>query len=178
MKKIFAAIFFLVPLICASQTDVLILQKHGRNMKTYAEGQYIIVKTVYDQWLEGTLTALRNDSIFINNMPFHVNEIVAVRQDFQKWNYVTDGTLLMVAGAGVIALNVINGIYTGESAGQWMKPSGWITAGALFLTGFLLKRARYKNYPIGKKYTLHYLNMHMEHPGVENQPLKKTEPPN
>ena len=38
MKKIIAALFFLIPLISFSQTDVLILQKNGRNIKTYAPG--------------------------------------------------------------------------------------------------------------------------------------------
>jgi hypothetical protein len=69
------------------------------------------------------------------------------------------GTVLIVAGVGVLALNVINGLYTNEPAGSWIKPSGWITAGAFILAGILMKSARYKNYPIGKKYQLHYLNI-------------------
>ena len=59
---------------------------------------------------------LENDSIFLNNIPFHVHEIEAIRQDFTKWNYLTDGTLLIVAGVGVLVLNVVNGLYTNEKA--------------------------------------------------------------
>ena len=29
----------------------------------------------------------------------------------------------------------------------------------VYITGILLRSARFKNYPIGKKYTLHYLNL-------------------
>ena len=177
MKKIISAIFFLIPLFSISQTDVLLLQKNGRNIKTYAPGQEIIIHTVYDQWLGGTLTALRNDSVFVNNIPFHVHEIDGLRQDFTNWNYQADGTILIIAGVGVLALNVINGLYTNEKSGTWIKTSGWITAGALILGGILLKRARYKNYSIGKKYTLHYLNMRVDHPPLNNNPaMNPTQP--
>ncbi len=122
MKKIITAFFFLIPLICLSQTDVLILQKNGRNIKTYAPGMTIMIHTVYDQWLGGTITDLRNDSIFINNIPFHVHEIDAIRKNFSKLHLQTGGTILIIAGVGVLALNVINGLYTNESAGSWVKP--------------------------------------------------------
>ncbi len=177
MKKTITLIFFLIPLISFSQTDVLIFQKNGRNIKTYAPGQQITIHTVYDQWLDGTLTALRNDSVFVNNIPFHVHEIDGIHQNFSKWNYQADGTILIIAGVGVLVLNVVNGLYTNEKSGNWIATSGWITAGAFILGGILLKRARYKNYRIGKKYTLHYLNMHVESPPAGNNPsLKPTEP--
>jgi hypothetical protein len=177
MKKIITAVLFLFPLICLSQTDVLIFQKNGRNIKTYTPGQEISIHTIYDQWLAGTLTALRNDSVFVNNNPFHVNEIDGIHMDFSGWNYRADGTILIIAGVGVLALNVINGLYTNEKSGSWIKTSGWITAGALILGGILMRRARYKNYMLGKKYTLHYLNMHVDRPPVNTSPsLKPTEP--
>ncbi len=159
MKKIITAIFFLVPLICLSQTDVLILLKNGKNIKTYAPGEPIMIHTVYDQWLGGTLTDLKNDSVYINNIPFHVNEVDGLRKDFSKLHLQNAGTILIIAGVGVLALNVINGLYTNESAGTWIKASGYITAGAFIIAGILMRSARFKNYPIGKKYTLHYLNL-------------------
>jgi hypothetical protein len=177
MKRIISAIFFLVPLLCMSQTDVLIFQKNGRNIKTYAPGQQIAIHTIYDQWLDGTVTALRNDSVFINNNPFHVDEIDGIHMEFSKWNYQADGTILIIAGVGVLVLNVVNGLYTNEKSGNWVKTSGWFTAGALILGGLLLKSARHKNYRLGKKYTLHYLNMHVDRPPAETNPgLKTTEP--
>jgi len=175
MKKILAAVLFLVPLICLSQTDVLILQKNGRNIKTYAPGQPIMIHTVYDQWLGGTLTDLKNDSVFINSIPFHVNEIDGMRKDFSKLHLQSGGTILIIAGVGVLALNVINGLYTNEPAGSWIKASGWVTAGAFILAGILMKSARYKNYPIGKIYTLHYLNLRPHNISTGN-PLNTTEP--
>jgi hypothetical protein len=159
MNKIITAVLFLIPLIGFTQTDVLLLQKNGRNIKTYAPGMSIMIHTVYDQWLSGTLTDLKNDSVFVNYIPFHVHEIDEMRDEFSKLHLQSAGTILIVAGVGVLAINVINGIYTNEPAGSWVKTSGWITAGAFILAGILMKSAKYKNYPIGKKYTLHYLNL-------------------
>jgi hypothetical protein len=177
MKKFIIAILFGIPLIGSAQTDVLILQKNGRNIKTYDIGQTIVFKTIYDQWLGGTITMMRNDSIFLNNIPFHVHEIAAIRNEGTKWNYVNDGTLLIIAGVGVLVLNVVNGIYFNEKAGTWVATSGWITAGAFIIGGLLMRRARYSDYYIGKKYTLHYLNMQVGPlPAGNNPPLKSTEP--
>jgi hypothetical protein len=176
MNKFLTIALFLIPLVSLSQTDVLILQKNGRNIKTFETGMPIGFHTIYDQWLGGTITALRNDSVFLNSIPFHVHEIDAIRQDNTKWNYLTDGTLLIVAGVGVIVLNVVNGLYTNESAGSWVKTSGWITAGAFIIGGILLRRARYSDYKLGKKYTLHYLNMQVKNPVDNNPSVKPTEP--
>jgi hypothetical protein len=175
MKKIISVVFYLIPLFCISQTDVLILQKNGANIRTYAPGQSIMIHTVYDQWLGGTLTDLKNDSVYVNGIPFHINEIDELRNDFSKLHLQSAGTILIIAGVGVLALNVINGLYTNEPIGSWVKASGYITAAAFIIAGILMRSARYKNYPIGKKYTLHYLNLRPHSMSVGN-PLNTTEP--
>jgi hypothetical protein len=175
MNRILAVIFFLSPLLCLAQTDVLILQKNGANIKTYAPGQDIMIHTVYDQWLGGTITDMRNDSVFINNNPFHVNEIQAIRTDFSKLHLQNAGTVLIIAGVGVLALNVINGLYTNEPIGSWVKVSGYITAAAFIVAGILMRAAKFKNYPIGNKYTLHYLNLRPHNVSGSN-PLNTPEP--
>ncbi len=145
-----------------AQSDVLILQKNGQNIRSYVPGQPIMLQTVYDQWFDGYVTALRDDSVFINNIPFHYKEIRALRRDRTKLNYVGDGTLLMIAGGGVLALNIINGLYRKDNAGQWFSTGGYIAAGALIAGGYLLRKASTKSYPIGKKYQLHYLDLHKD----------------
>jgi hypothetical protein len=176
MKHSIVFFLYLIPLIGQAQTDVLILQKNGANMTTYAPGMEIMIKTVYDQWLEGNITDMRNDSVFINNNPFHVNEIAAVRKNFSKLHLQAGGTILIVAGVGVLALNVINGLYTKEPASQWIKASGWITAGALILVGIVMRNARYTTYNIGQKYSLHYLNLRAgnfpEQPKSSSKPVE------
>jgi len=164
MKKSITLFICLFPLVILAQTDVLILQKNGRNIQSYTPGMPIMIKTVYDQWLGGTITDMRNDSIFLNNNPFHVHEIAAIRKNFSKLHLQTGGTILIIAGVGVLALNVINGLYTNEPASQWIKASGWITAGAFIIAGIIMKQARYTTYNMGKKYTLHYLNLRAVNP--------------
>jgi hypothetical protein len=177
MKKIFAFFVFLIPLVGVAQTDVLVLQKNGSNIRSYVPGMEIMMKTIYDQWLEGTITDMRNDSIFINNNPFHVNEIAAIRKNFSKLHLHAGGTILIAAGVGLLALNVINGLYTNESASQWIKPSAWITAGALIIAGIIMRNARYSTYVIGKKYSLHYLELRAGNKPVDsNSLLKPLEP--
>jgi hypothetical protein len=177
MKKKITLFVYLIPLISLAQTDVLILQKNGSNIQSYTPGMTIMIHTVYDQWIGCNLTDMRNDSVFVNNNPFHVHEIDGIRKNFSKLHLQTGGTILIIAGVGVLALNVINGLYTNEPAGQWIKASGWITAGAFILAGILMKSARYKTFNIGKKYTLHYLNLRAGNPPIGSpNHLKPTEP--
>lgn len=159
-----AMLLFFLPVFCEAQSDVLVLQKNGQNILSYVPGKPIMLQTIYDQWFDGYVTALRNDSVFINNIPFHYKEIRAIRREREKLNYVQDGTLLMIAGGGVVALNVINGLYRKDKAGQWFSTGGWIAAGALLGGGYLLRKANKKIYPIGKKYQLHYLDLHNDNP--------------
>jgi hypothetical protein len=68
-------------------------------------------------------------------------------------------------------------LYTNEPAGQWIKASGWITAGALIIAGLIMKSAKYTTYAIGKKYSLHYLNLRPENPPAGSRSQLNPEPP-
>jgi hypothetical protein len=140
-----------------AQTDVFILEKKGENIKTFAAGTEISLKTVYQQWFEGTIELIRHDSVFINGIPFHYKEIAAIRLNRKKLNYRTDGTLLMAAGAGVLLLGTVNGLYRGDPVKSWYTPVSYITAGGLLLLGYLILKSANKTYTLGGKYTLQYL---------------------
>lgn len=140
-----------------AQTSLLVLEKKGSNVKTYSEGMEISIRTIYHQWFEGTITNLRNDSVFINGFPFHYKEIEALKKTRGSLNYETDGLLLMVAGGGVLLLGAVNGLYRQDKASTWYTPTSYITAGALLLGGYLLTRSRYKYYTLGKKYKLQFM---------------------
>ena len=152
-----------------SQTDVLELKKNGKNIRTYSPGMYFVMETVYDQWLEGYITAIRNDSVFVNNFPFHYKEIRTIRYERTKFLYKGNGTILMLAGAGVLVIGTVNGLYRGDPASQWFTAAGYITAGVMLLGGYLLIKAQYKKYHLGKKYTLEYLNVNIN--GNEQRPF-------
>jgi hypothetical protein len=157
MKKLFLFFLVITAMHTRAQTNLLVLEKNGENVKTYSAGVDITIQTIYHQWFDGVITAIRNDSIFVNGFPFHYKEIEVIRKDRKKLNYEADGVLLMVAGGGVILLGAVNGLYRGDKAGSWFSTTSYITAAALLVGGYLLARSRYKYYRIGKKYTLDYL---------------------
>jgi hypothetical protein len=157
--KTFLFMLLFLPALVSAQNDVLLLQKHGENIKTYVSGDPIILQTVYDQWFDGTITNLGHDSVYVNGIAFHINEIKTIRRRRTKLNYRTDGNLLMIAGVAWLALGTINGLYRGDPASEWYSTAGLIVGGALILGGFLLRQAAVATYPLGKKYGLHYLDL-------------------
>ncbi|PWT75927.1 MAG: hypothetical protein C5B59_07760 [Bacteroidetes bacterium] len=164
MKK-WLLVFYLCPYIALAQNipkdsnDVFILQKKGANVRTYAPGMPLAIETIYDQWFDGVITAIRHDSIFINNIAFHYKEIKTLRRERTKLNYTADGTILIIAGGGVLLLGAVNGLYRGDAPKDWYKPASYITAAAFILGGIILIKSKYKTYPLGKKYTIHYLEL-------------------
>ncbi len=152
-------LFFLIPFFSYSQTDILVLKKNDKNLKIYEQGIYMVMQTINDQWFEGPVTAIRNDSVFIKGIPCHYQEIKIIRDDRTKLNYTTNGALLMIAGGGVLLLGAVNGLYRGDPAGEWYTTTSYITAGTLLVGGFLLMNAKKRQYTLGKKYTLVYMNL-------------------
>jgi hypothetical protein len=141
---------------------VLILEKNGENVKTYATGMSITMETIYHQWFDGVITAIRHDSIFVNDYPFHYKEIATIKKERRGLNYEADGYILMIAGGGVLLLNAVNGAYRGDNAKTWYSSGSFITAGSLLVGGFLLTRLRSRDYHIGKKFTLEYLALDLD----------------
>ena len=142
-----------------AQTDLLILKKRGMNVSTYTIGSELTMKTVYDQWFQGTITNMRNDSVFINGLPFHYKEIAGIRTTHVNFGNTLVPSFMMVAGAGTFVLGAINGLYRHDQSKDWYTTSGLISGAALLVGGYLLTQTRVKNYRIGKKFTLDYLTL-------------------
>lgn len=159
MRKLFVFLLLLTVMHTRAQTNLLVLEKNGSNVKTFSAGMDITMETIYHQWFDGIITIIRNDSVYINGFPFHYKEIATIKRERKKLNYEADGVILMAAGAGVLLLGAVNGWYRGDNAGSWYTATSYITAGALIIGGYLLLKARYKYYHLGKKYTLKYLEL-------------------
>jgi hypothetical protein len=162
MKKLFFIFLSIIYLQVCAQTNVIILEKNGANVKTYAAGMNITFETIYHQWFDGVITAIRHDSVFINDYPFHYKEIATIKAERKNLNYTEDGVILIAAGGGVLLLNAVNGAYRGDKIKTWYTSGSFITAGALLITGFLLVKSRYKSYHLGKKFTLEYLALDLD----------------
>lgn len=155
--KPFLLFLYLLPFFSLAQSeDMLILKRNGANLKTYTQGLYFTMETIYDQWFDGTITAIRNDSVFLNGLPFHYREISAIRRERTSLNYTADGTILMLAGGGLLLIGCVNGILRGDELRDWYTPANLIIAGTLLAGGFLLRNAHFKKYVLGRKYTLEY----------------------
>jgi len=162
MRNLIFVFFMVLGFSLEAQTNVVILEKNGANVKTYATGMEITFETIYHQWLDGVITAIRHDSLFINDYPFHYREIATIKTERRGLNYSEDGVLLMIAGGGVLILNAVNGAYRGDKAKSWYTSGSIITAAALLIGGFLLTKSRFKKYHLGKKYYLEYLALDLD----------------
>jgi len=148
---------FLLPVLSEAQTDLLILKDRRMNVHTYTVGTELVLKTIYDQWFQGTITDMRHDSLLINGTAFHYREIAAIRIMHNNFSNSVLAAGMMVAGGGIFVLGAVNGLYRGDKSKDWYTGSGLITGGALLVAGFLLTKTRYKTYRLGGKYKLEYL---------------------
>ena len=149
--------YFLLPASGKAQTDLLILKNRGMNVRTYTVGTELDMKTVYDQWFQGTITDMRHDSIFVNGQPFHFKEIAAILKMTPTFSNTVLAAGMMVAGAGSLVLGAVNGAYRHDSSKDWYTSRGLALGVGLLAGGFLLTKTRHKTYRIGRKYTLDYL---------------------
>jgi hypothetical protein len=99
------------------------------------------------------------DTVFRYTTAIHYNEIGAILVLDTKSNRKTNGTILMIAGGGVLFLGAVNGLYRGDPPKDWYKPSGFILAGVFTALGIWLRRSADKKYDIGKKYQLKILEL-------------------
>jgi hypothetical protein len=180
MNKAALLLLFLLPnLFAYSQNDVLLLQRRGKNHKTYFTGRYIYIQTKQGNYADGIITAIMKDSIYIRHFDIqrsftdfggiyfdtafryttaiHYKDIGAIISNKDQSGRKNRGTLLMIAGGGVMALGAINGLYRGDAPRDWYKPSGYIVAGTLTGLGALLKYGGNPKTPIGRKYSLKIL---------------------
>jgi len=159
MQKLLFSILLLVSAQIHAQNNFLALEKDSINVATYSTGSYINMETVYHQWLDGSITELRNDSVFVNGNPFHYKEIASIRVARKKFHSSRVGTFMMAAGAGVLVLGAVNGLYRGDPTNKWYTTTSYITAGSLLVGGYLLTLGKYRTYSIGTKYTLQFVTL-------------------
>ena len=152
-------LFYLIPLFCRAQRDVLVLEKRGMHVRTYTIGDQMTFRTVYDQWFSGTIDDLHKDTVFIAGQAFNYKEIAAVSRIRTKWDNRNTGMILTVAGVGLFAIGAINGALRGDEAKDWYTTSGVIVGGALITAGLVFLATSKKYYNLGGKFKLQYLQI-------------------
>jgi hypothetical protein len=179
IKSILLFLFLLSATFAIAQNNVLLLQKKGKTQQSFFPGHYISIKTKQGNFADGLITRIHQDTIYIHHFDIqqevtayggvyfdtafryttaiNVNDIGALVLTRAVLKNRSNGTLLLIAGGGVMALGAINGLYRKEPAREWYKPSSYISAGVLVGLGVWLKRPGKNMLRTGKKYSFKIL---------------------
>src|SRR4030095_14313544 len=181
MKIILQILIFLSLLstAAAQQSDYIVLKKrNGRPLKSYYAGVFISAVTNSGFTINGYITDIRNDSIFVQQEVTKLaptefgTKIDTVRFTFGvlyyeigKFNYsgtqrfgkkkgfveVAVPKLMIIGGLGFIALELVNTVYRGESLNEHNKLASIGIAAGVAAAGFIWQRLQNKNDEVGGK---------------------------
>jgi hypothetical protein len=155
-RKLLILFFYCIPFLSQAQNDVLILQKRGMHVKAFTVGDQLTFKTVYGQWFSGTIDDLHHDTVYINNLAFSYKEIAAIRK---LKGGSSLGPLMMIAGGGFMVIGAVNGLLRSDPPKDWYTTSGYIIGGALLVGGFVLSKMGGRDYNLGGRFKLQYLQI-------------------
>ncbi len=178
-------LLLLIVCLCAltlafSQQGFVVLRKHHQTIQTYFPTSYIRLQLSNQQWVEGTIKQIKEDSLFINLMALRqvanyfglptldtlrlglfkidINEIYALPKKDKGLDFLTNGTLLQIGSAGYIGLNIINGIGKSDPIFSTQSTTNLGIAVGIFAVGTLLHSAYKNTYILGRKYKLQSSN--------------------
>jgi len=164
--RVFCFLLFLAfsPLISFSQQGYLFVKKGYHKKVTYIEGDQIHVKLRDGSIVQGYISLLRNDTVFINGWGIPRAAIIEVRLDPDlKQPFSTGGknALLVI---GVATLTTVGLLVTKQAKEEKALVAGMIAGvAALLIKHFGTRLGLFvrKKYKIGKKYHLQVLEFHM-----------------
>jgi hypothetical protein len=160
--------------------DILLLRKGNKTIHKYFSGSPIMFYTTEGMSVSGTVDCITNDSIFLSQqtirriatpeggvrfdtsnkykLMFSIANIGSFPAGKKKGkNLLTDGTLLVLGGAGFLVVNLVNTTRQGDPPfGEENLPKVLAATGAV-VAGFLLKLAWPSRSYVGKKYQLQVL---------------------
>jgi hypothetical protein len=174
----------MIPAISIAQASdfIAVKKRNNRTMRSYFPGTPIICQTIYGNYFDGYVTAVRNDSVFIKQYDIrpvpgmygiarmdtvtsyitglHYKDIRILNfQRRQSFGLFRNGTILIIGGLGYAGLNMVNGKYLNEPVlkGGNLRKLGIAAgvAGAGFILKYLNKRSQHNE----KKYRVEYIRM-------------------
>ena len=164
-----------------SPSDLLVLKKHERTIKSYFPGDEIFFNTASGNYY-GYIKSIKNDSLFIvqydirqiqtslgvyildtiTSYSFAVNykEIISLGKNNQKhFDWSASGGALF--GGGIILTTVGLGTWIFTKPNTQYYASPYLVGGGALLAGigYLLLKSKSKGQLIGKKYSLEYIQV-------------------
>jgi len=175
MKQVFLITCLFISLECLSQSsDFILFKNRDRTIATWFTGTDIKFTDKNGTYIEGKITAIKNDSIFlkqyiIRQMPTQLgiyildtnfyyyqnsyHQIKAIGKSGRHFDWAGSGAVLM--GGGIL-LTVASGVvYLADN--KKFSPELLIAAVGLTGVGYLLSKQSGKGMVIGKKYSLLYV---------------------
>lgn len=178
-------ILFCSILSFSQQSDFLVLKKrNNRTIKTYYSGAFISGETHNGFRINGFVTDIRNDSVFIrqeqtqlvgtefgstmDTIKFQVGiDYREIKRFNYTSNYVWGGKkgfvqvalpkIMMIAGVGYIILETVNTLYRKESFNDSGKLLTMGIAAGVALSGYFIQHIQDRNKDAGKKYKVVYV---------------------
>ncbi len=181
MKKFVLTTFFSAfVLACIGQSaDFIVIKKKGQPYKTIFTGSFVQFQAAGGEWFDGRIIAIKNDTLFFKEVivrqvgtPWGVTrldtistftrklfykDIIALPRKAASFNYIKNGTLFMIIGAGYATLNLVNSSYGHYAPFAKDNRGNLIAAAGVFGLGKLLHSLRKPYLLVGKKYTLKYI---------------------
>lgn len=176
-------LFMLLPIVIQAQGgDILLLQKNHKTVRTWFTGSNIVFFTADHTPVSATIDSLKNDTLFMAQyetrlktnslgitvrdtifkykLVFSLSDIYSVPANRRGSNVLGSGIIFMVAGAGYLALNVINTIAEGEKVFGDDNIPRLVLGGSLLAVGVLQRmlHSHRQEYRIGKKFRFKTLN--------------------
>lgn len=184
-------IILLLTILCCSllsfsqQSDFLVLKKrNNRTIKTYYSGAFISGETHNGFRINGFITDIRNDSIFVrqeqtqmvgtefgttlDTIKFQVGmDYREIKRFNYAKNYVWGGKkgfvnvalpkIMMIGGVGFIILETVNTLYRKESFNDSGKLTSLGVAAGVALGGYLIQHFQDRSKDAGGKYKVVYI---------------------
>lgn len=177
---LFLAIFFSSS--CAAQSDLLLLKKNRKTVKTFFPGSEMDFSTnVRYYYGDVYVTSIQRDSVFliqydIRQIPtnlgvyvldtvgrynFGVNykDIRGFGKDNKKFDWTASGGALFGGGILLSTVGLGTWIFTKPNTRYHASPALIIGSAAIAGVGYLLLKSHGKEMKIGKKYSLTYLKV-------------------
>ena len=177
MRRFITILALIISITSFAQGDLILIKKNNLPFKTYMAGTAVSFITTTGEEITTRITAIRNDSLFFKEIimrqvmtqwgvpkldtvatfmrGIHYTEIAALPKP-RKFSQLSISKLLMVGGAGYIAVNLINSIYLKYPPFAKDNLSNILPAAGAFATGFVISKLTSPYYTIGKKYQVVY----------------------
>ncbi len=167
-------------LSCMAQSDLLVLKKNGKTVRSFYPGTEIHFTTDL-RYYEAEITSIRNDSVYlvqydikrvpltnggifldtVGNYRFGVNykDIISFENERKGFDWGGSGAGLFGGGVVLTTAGLISWIFAKPNTRYYARPEFVIAGAAFAAVGYLLMKTGSRKTVIGKKFTLHYISL-------------------